>query len=89
MKILSNFVSWYSGNDEPKFEILNFVDLNWQHLSYLLMVNVSFLYLLPSVAPIVREAHESYMLIFIYDSKLSNKVLLFSIVKQKHYVFDS
>ena len=28
---------------------MNFVDLNWQHLSYLLMVNVSFLYLLPSV----------------------------------------
>ena len=45
MKILSNFMCWYSGNDEPEFEILNFGQL----LSYLLTVNVSFLYLLPSL----------------------------------------
>ena len=52
MKILSHFVSWYSGNDETKFEILNFLTKNWQLLSYLLTVNVSFLYLLPSVVVI-------------------------------------
>ena len=42
---------------------MNFVDLNWQHLSYLLTVNVSFLYLLPSV---IATEIDSY---FTYDAE--------------------